>query len=99
MVNDEKGNKYVLMLYSSLAYRAPELFNVPSQSIITTATDIWSLGCLFYAMVCAGYSPFECEFKDNGEIRFVDCTYLRVLGKWHFPPHLTIPTPISDLIR
>ena len=43
-------------------YRAPELFDVPSQCDLDLfKCDVWSLGCLLFAMLY-GYSPFECEF-------------------------------------
>ena len=34
----------------SIAYRAPELFDIPSSATLTEQTDIWSLGCLLFAM-------------------------------------------------
>ncbi|XP_003389271.2 PREDICTED: serine/threonine-protein kinase 16-like [Amphimedon queenslandica] len=39
-------------------YRAPELFEVPSQSVITLKSDIWSLGCSIYA-AAFGTSPCD----------------------------------------
>jgi serine/threonine kinase 16 len=31
-------------------YRAPELFDPPTNSFVTEASDIWALGCTLYAM-------------------------------------------------
>jgi hypothetical protein len=41
---------------------------------------VWSLGCLLFAWFY-GYSPFESEFNENGTMRVVECSHLRVLGK------------------
>ncbi|EGW30075.1 uncharacterized protein SPAPADRAFT_63693 [Spathaspora passalidarum NRRL Y-27907] len=44
--------------HCTLPYRAPELLDVSTNSTITEATDIWSMGCLLYSL-CFGFSPFE----------------------------------------
>ena len=36
--------------------RAPELFEVPSECVIDSKTDVWSLGCTLYAMAYGMYS-------------------------------------------
>lgn len=51
--------------HCTLAYRAPELLDVQTNTTITEKTDIWSLGCLLYCC-CFGYSPFEKLEHDEG---------------------------------
>ena len=67
----------------SMPYRAPELFDVPSDATIDERTDVFSLGATLYAMVFS-YSPFECTFQDATQ-RVVECTHLRVIGGAQFP--------------
>ena len=51
--------------HCTAAYRAPELFDVPSECTVDEKVDIWSLGCcLFYLL--RGESPFEYALGSTG---------------------------------
>lgn len=51
--------------HSTMPYRAPELFDVKTESTIDTKVDIWSLGCTMYACLI-GKSPFEARSDETG---------------------------------
>jgi serine/threonine kinase 16 len=90
----------------SMAYRAPELFDVASDARIDARTDVWSLGCLLFAMAY-GYSPFECTFDNSAAAaagpgwpprpRVSDCSYLRVISEVRFPA--ASEPRIDELVR
>ncbi|OAA43216.1 Protein kinase-like domain protein [Metarhizium rileyi] len=66
--------------HSTMPYRAPELFDVHTGTVIDTKTDIWSLGCTLYACL-VGKSPFEMRSDETG-----GTLSLCVLGgDWRFP--------------
>ncbi|OQR93490.1 serine/threonine-protein kinase 16-like [Achlya hypogyna] len=45
--------------FSSGAYRAPELYDECFRGELSAAADVWSLGCLLYAMAFGPFGPFE----------------------------------------
>ncbi|KAK2740380.1 Serine/threonine-protein kinase 16 [Myotisia sp. PD_48] len=66
--------------HSTMPYRAPELFDVKTGSVIDTKVDIWSLGCTLYACL-VGKSPFEARSEETG-----GSLAMCVLGgDWRFP--------------
>lgn len=63
-----------------MPYRAPELFDVKTGSIIDTKVDIWSLGCTIYACL-VGKSPFEARSEETGG----SLSMCVLGGDWRFP--------------
>lgn len=63
----------------SIVYRAPELFSVESYCMIDERTDIWSLGCVLYA-ICYFKCPYDPIYEKG------DSVALAVLsGNVNFP--------------
>jgi serine/threonine kinase 16 len=69
--------------HTTMPYHPPELLEggvrAGDPDVDFCKVDVWSLGCTLYAILY-GASPFECEFRQGGDIRIVDCTSLRILG-------------------
>ncbi|KAF2253333.1 serine/threonine protein kinase-like protein [Trematosphaeria pertusa] len=66
--------------HSTMPYRAPELFDVKTGSVIDTKVDIWSLGCTLYACL-VGKSPFEARSDETGG----SLSMCVLGGDWRFP--------------
>lgn len=66
--------------HSTMPYRAPELFDVKTGTVIDTKVDIWSLGCTLYACL-VGKSPFEARSDETGGSLSI-CV---LSGDWRFP--------------
>jgi len=61
---------------STASYRAAELFDMPSECVVDGKVDVWSLGCLLFAL-CYGHTPFESPREGfmkllavSGDVRF-----------------------------
>ena len=66
--------------HSTMPYRAPELFDVQTGTVIDTKVDIWSLGCTLYACL-VGKSPFEMRSDETGGT----LSLCIMGGDWRFP--------------
>lgn len=66
--------------HSTMPYRAPELFDVKTGTIVDTKVDIWSFGCTLFACL-VGKSPFEMRSEETGGSLSI-CV---LGGDWRFP--------------
>ncbi|OJJ63156.1 hypothetical protein ASPSYDRAFT_28759 [Aspergillus sydowii CBS 593.65] len=73
--------------HSTMPYRAPELFDVKTGSIIDTKVDVWSLGCTLYACL-VGKSPFEARSEETGG----SLSMCVLGGDWRFPDEKSTAT-------
>jgi len=107
----ESAEKHTTFSYCAPELRGGELGYGPSKSLHYGYADVWSLGCLFFAMLY-GASPFEIEWRVSlvegaaaeGTVRFVECTLSKILGQVPFPPDGSAADrrygdDIKDLIR
>ncbi|KAJ2779643.1 Serine/threonine-protein kinase env7 [Coemansia javaensis] len=74
----------------TMPYRAPELFDVQRGAEIDERVDVWSLGCLLFALAY-GHTPFEGPAMGPG----ASIALAAVNAKYAFPD----PDPHSDRIR
>jgi len=87
----------------TMQYRAPELFDVPSDSGVLSyaLADVWSAGCTLYCCML-GYSPFEVEYDQQARPRQVETGHLRALAPIPWPregPRETVPAWFKELVR
>ncbi|KAL9586679.1 MAG: hypothetical protein Q9212_000748 [Teloschistes hypoglaucus] len=73
--------------HSTLPYRAPELFDTKTGTVIDTKTDIWSFGCTLFACL-VGKSPFEMRSEETGGSLSI-CV---LGGDWRFPDEESMAT-------
>ncbi|ENN77639.1 serine/threonine-protein kinase 16 [Dendroctonus ponderosae] len=76
----------------SMTYRAPELFHVESYCVIDQKTDIWSLGCLLYALLYFK-SPFDAVYERGDSVNLAV-----ISGNIYFPEDAPFPKELHDQI-
>ncbi|XP_072325382.1 serine/threonine-protein kinase 16 isoform X2 [Scyliorhinus torazame] len=75
----------------TISYRAPELFTVSSHCIIDERTDIWSLGCVLYAMMFLE-GPYDGIFHRG------DCVALAVQNAITIPENCRYTQALQHLL-
>jgi serine/threonine kinase 16 len=85
----------------SQPYRAPELFDVASDTEINETLDVWSLGCVLFAITYGmGYSPFEIQWV-NGEPSPCDVSMSAVINTIRIPQSISskYSTELRNLVE
>ena len=77
---------------SSMCYRPPELFQVSSVCQIDERTDIWSLGCLLYAIMFYS-SPFDIIYERGDSVALAVQS-----AKIVFPPGSPYSSDLHQLV-
>ncbi|KAM0942607.1 putative transferase, protein kinase NAK family [Dioscorea sansibarensis] len=81
--------------HCSAPFRAPELWDCPSNAKIDERTDIWSLGCTLYAIMY-GVSPFEYVLGESGGS--LQLAILNAQIKWPPGPNPPYPEALHQFV-
>ncbi|KAF7283636.1 serine/threonine-protein kinase 16 [Rhynchophorus ferrugineus] len=76
----------------SMTYRAPELFHVESFCVIDQRTDIWSIGCILYALLYFK-SPYDIVYERGDSVNLAV-----ISGNIPFPEETPFPMELHNLI-
>ncbi|URE32541.1 serine threonine-protein kinase [Musa troglodytarum] len=82
--------------HCSAPFRAPELWDCPSQADIDERTDIWSLGCTLYAIMY-GTSPFEYALGESGGS--LQLAAMNAQIKWPSGPNPPYPENLHQFVH
>ncbi|KAK9478777.1 kinase-like domain-containing protein [Lipomyces japonicus] len=78
----------------TMPYRAPELFDVKTNTTIDEGVDIWSLGCTFFALLYSA-SPFELQTTESG----ASLSLAIINGQYKFPDYPKYSQFTKDIIK
>jgi serine/threonine kinase 16 len=75
---------------TTASFRAPELFDTPSQCVVDGKSDVWGLGCTFYATLFSR-TPFEAQVDGLSVLAVLS-------GNFSFPSTSTWPPEYHTMI-
>uniref|UniRef100_A0A7E4ZZA7 non-specific serine/threonine protein kinase n=1 Tax=Panagrellus redivivus TaxID=6233 RepID=A0A7E4ZZA7_PANRE len=79
--------------HCSMTYRAPELFHCETGAVLSTAIDIWSLGCVLYA-ICFFKSPYDEAYEKGDSVPLATMS-----GRFKVPEDSPFPNSLIDVIK
>ncbi|TKR67317.1 hypothetical protein L596_023489 [Steinernema carpocapsae] len=82
--------------HCSMPYRAPELFTCMTGTVVNEKVDIWSLGCILYAL-CFFRSPFD-DIYERGDSIALAAQSGRITFEDDTPYDSTTHNLIKDLV-
>ncbi|ETW05204.1 NAK/MPSK protein kinase, variant [Aphanomyces invadans] len=74
--------------FSSAPYRAPELWDDSFRGTVSGKADVWSLGCILYALVFGPFGPFESPHDGVQRLAILN-------GTVKFPSHVSSDGGVS----
>lgn len=78
----------------TLPYRAPELFDVKTDSTVDERVDVWSFGCTLFACMYL-ISPFELQSSESGaSLNMAICS-----GQYKFPNSPEYSEDLKGIVR
>ena len=77
--------------FTTASYRAPELFDTPSNIIIDGKSDVWSFGCLMYCLMFSK-TPFESQAEGLSTLSVLT-------GQFSYPTDHIWPEDYIELIN
>ncbi|KAK9487674.1 kinase-like domain-containing protein [Lipomyces starkeyi] len=80
--------------YCTISYRAPELFDVKTNSVLDEGVDMWSLGCTYFALLYCS-NPFELQSSESG----ASLSLAIINGQYRFPEAPKYTERTKDVIR
>lgn len=80
--------------HCTLPYRAPELFDVKTDSSVDERVDIWSLGCTLFALMYST-SPFEMQTAESG----ASLSIAIMNGQYKFPASPAYSEGLKGIVK
>jgi AP2-associated kinase len=70
-MNEKEAAEASIQKETTQMYRAPEMADIYMRDYLTEKTDVWALGCIFYALMFLKH-----PFQDKGNLAIMSGNYV-----------------------